>query len=101
MTLAHQYVPEHHSTLEELARSMVDPQAPCRWELRLYSRDYRLATSEVSQQIYTYIIHTGMHACMHIIHTPCNMHALDLEIFISRKIRCNLSFMSSVGIYKL
>lgn len=48
VTLAHQYLPEHHSTLEELARTMVDPQAPCRWELRLYSRDYRLATSEVS-----------------------------------------------------
>ena len=48
VTLAHQYLPEHHSTLEDLARTMVDPQAPARWELRLYSRDYRLAASEVS-----------------------------------------------------
>lgn len=47
VTLAHQYLPEHHSTLEELGRTMVDPQAPSRWELRLYSRDYRLASSEV------------------------------------------------------
>ncbi len=47
LTLAHQYLPEHHSPLEELARSKVDPQAPARWELRLYSRDHRLASSEV------------------------------------------------------
>lgn len=47
VTLSHQYLPEHHATLEDVARSKVDPQAPTRWELRLYSRDHRLASSEV------------------------------------------------------
>ena len=47
VTLSHQYLPEHHTTLEDLARSKVDPQAPSKWELRLYSRDHRLASSEV------------------------------------------------------
>ena len=48
VTLAHQYLPEHHSALGDLARTMIDPQAPSRWEIQLYSRDYRLAASEVS-----------------------------------------------------
>ncbi len=47
MTMAHQYMVEHHAALEELARSKVDPQAPAKWEVRLYSRDHRLASSEV------------------------------------------------------
>jgi len=47
VTLAHQYLPEHHSSLDELARTMIDPQAPSRWEIHLYSRDHRLASSEV------------------------------------------------------
>ena len=60
VTLAHQYLPEHHATLEDLARSKVDPQAPTRWELRLYSRDHRLALSEVTlyTSVETAYIHT-------------------------------------------
>lgn len=49
ITMAHQYLPEHHKTLEDLAMSLVDPTQPAKWEIRLYSRDIRLATSEVSQ----------------------------------------------------
>ena len=48
VTMAHQYLPEHHSSLEELARAKVDPQAPAKWEMRMYSRDHRLGSSEVS-----------------------------------------------------
>ena len=48
LTMSHQYTPEHHTTLEELARSKIDPQAPGKWELRLYSRDPRQGSSEVS-----------------------------------------------------
>ena len=48
ITMAHQYLPEHHASLEELARSKVDPQTPAKWELRLFSRDSRSAASEVS-----------------------------------------------------
>ena len=47
ITMAHQYLPEHHAKLEELATSLVDPALSAKWELRLYSRDIRLATSEV------------------------------------------------------
>ena len=50
VTLSHQYLPEHHSTLEDLARSKIDPQAPTKWELRLYSRDHRMASSEVREK---------------------------------------------------
>ena len=45
--MAHQYPPEHHAKLEELAQALVDPTTHTKWELRLYSRDVRLATSEV------------------------------------------------------
>ena len=48
ITMAHQYLPEHHAALEELAKTKVDPQTPAKWELRLFSRDSRLASSEVS-----------------------------------------------------
>lgn len=51
ITMAHQYLPEHHSVLEELALKHVDPTQPAKWELRLYSRDIRLATSEVSHEM--------------------------------------------------
>ena len=47
VTMAHQYPPEQHDKLDELAQSLVDPHLPAKWELRLYSRDIRLATSEV------------------------------------------------------
>lgn len=57
VTMAHQYLPEHHSSLEELARAKVDPQAPAKWELRLYSRDHRLASSEVYKVLYPYSPH--------------------------------------------
>lgn len=49
ITMAHQYLPEHHKTLDELALSLVDPSQPAKWEIRLYSRDMRLATSEVTE----------------------------------------------------
>ncbi len=48
ITMAHQYPPEHHDKLDELAQGLVDPSLPAKWELRLYSRDIRLATSEVT-----------------------------------------------------
>ena len=48
LTMSHQYNPEHHMMLEEMARAKVDPQAPAKWELRLYSRDQRQASAEVS-----------------------------------------------------
>lgn len=47
ITLAHQYRPDHQSALEALCRK-INPSAPSSWELRLYSRDQRLATAEVS-----------------------------------------------------
>lgn len=47
ITLAHQYRPDHQSALEALCRK-INPAAPSSWELRLYSRDQRLATAEVS-----------------------------------------------------
>ena len=47
ITMAHQYPAEQHSKLEELAQSLVEPTLPAKWELRLYSRDIRLAMSEV------------------------------------------------------
>ena len=50
LTLSHQYTAEHHSTLEELARTKIDPQSPAKWELRLYSRDPRQGSSEVSDE---------------------------------------------------
>ena len=48
LTMSHQYTAEHHAVLEELARSKIDPQSPAKWELRLYSRDQRQMSSEVS-----------------------------------------------------
>ena len=47
ITMAHQYSIEHHVALEEVAKSKVDPQAPAKWEIRLYSRDHRLGSQEV------------------------------------------------------
>ena len=47
ITLAHQYRPDHQTALEALCRK-INPTAPSSWELRLYSRDQRLATAEVS-----------------------------------------------------
>ena len=49
ITMAHQYQPEVHSALDELSLSMVEPSLPTKWELRFYSRDHRLASSEVRQ----------------------------------------------------
>eukprot|EP00731_Ephydatia_muelleri_P012280 Em0006g1174a len=54
VTLAHQYPPEQQAQLEQLALTTVDPTAPVKWELSLYSRDRRLATSEVYKVLYPY-----------------------------------------------
>jgi ubiquitin-associated SH3 domain-containing protein len=47
ITLAHQYPPDLHQRLEKLAQEL-DLKADVRWDFRLYSRDQRLANSEVS-----------------------------------------------------
>ena len=63
LTMSHQYTPEHHTTLEELARTKVDPQSPAKWELRLYSRDPRQESSEVNQH---YDDRTYIHLNVHL-----------------------------------
>lgn len=54
VTLAHQYPIEQQAQLEQLALTTVDPAAPVKWELSLYSRDRRLAVSEVYKVLYPY-----------------------------------------------
>ena len=61
VTMAHQYLPEYHAALEELARSKVDPQTPAKWELQLFSRDSRLASSEVSETVVYTAWFIGLH----------------------------------------
>ncbi|XP_025090980.1 protein UBASH3A homolog isoform X2 [Pomacea canaliculata] len=53
ITLAHQHASEHHPRLEKLAHE-IDLNADVRWDLRLYSRDPRLATSEVRKVVKAY-----------------------------------------------
>jgi hypothetical protein len=46
LTLAYQFLASHQSVLEAMAKK-VNPKAPARWELRIYSRDARMAQGEV------------------------------------------------------
>lgn len=51
MTLAYQFHADQQKTLEALCRK-VEPKAAVKWELRLYSRDPRVGTSEVYRVLY-------------------------------------------------
>ena len=66
ITMAHQYPHEHHAELETMAQALVDPSLPAKWELRLYSRDVRLAASEVN----TYCS-AGAHVHVHVYMVQC------------------------------
>ena len=46
MSLGYQHQPDQHEKLDKLARE-IDLSADCKWEIRLYSRDARLAKQEV------------------------------------------------------
>ena len=46
VSLAYQFVPDVRDHLELLARK-IDLKAPARWDLRLYSRDQRIAHCQV------------------------------------------------------
>ncbi|KAI6655499.1 Protein UBASH3A-like protein isoform X1 [Oopsacas minuta] len=50
LTLAFKFLQEHRQILDQLSKK-INYQAPANWEMRLYSRDPRLANSEV---IYNY-----------------------------------------------
>ena len=52
MTLAYQFHSDQLKTLEALCRK-VDPKAPVKWEMRLYSRDPRVGASEVYRVLYS------------------------------------------------
>jgi len=39
LSLAYGFPPDHHAPLQQLAQTLIDPQAPVSWELRLYQRD--------------------------------------------------------------
>ncbi|WP_204141220.1 hypothetical protein [Halomicronema sp. CCY15110] len=38
LSLAYGFDHTHHTTLQELAQTLIDPQSPVEWELRLYER---------------------------------------------------------------
>lgn len=46
MSLAYRFADEHQAVIEDLA-SKIDASAKCKWELRVYSRDRRVASHEV------------------------------------------------------
>ncbi|XP_065183653.1 ecdysteroid-phosphate phosphatase-like [Sycon ciliatum] len=52
MTLAYQFHSDQQKTLETLCRK-VKPDAPGKWELRLYSRDPRVGSAEVYRVLYS------------------------------------------------
>ncbi|GAB6021281.1 hypothetical protein CHUAL_003900 [Chamberlinius hualienensis] len=54
LTLAYQFEPEHYVVLNELAQA-INTGAPAGWELRLYSRDSRIAGREVHRVIYSHV----------------------------------------------
>lgn len=51
LTLAYQFLASHQSVLEAMAKK-VNPKAPARWELRIYSRDARMAQGELYQVLF-------------------------------------------------
>lgn len=51
LTLAYQFPPEAYHELADLVQS-IDFSSACNWELRLYSRDTRLATKQVHRVIF-------------------------------------------------
>ncbi|XP_050410576.1 ecdysteroid-phosphate phosphatase [Patella vulgata] len=53
ITCAYQYKPEHHETLMKLAKE-INVQAEARWSIRLYSRDPKIAHSEVRRVLRPY-----------------------------------------------
>lgn len=53
MSLGYQHQPDQHEKLDKLARE-IDLSADCKWEIRLYSRDARLAKQEVRRVVKAY-----------------------------------------------
>lgn len=51
LTLAYQFAPTHYNCLANLVESL-ETTHPASWELRLYSRDARLATRQVYKVLY-------------------------------------------------
>lgn len=47
LTLAYQFQSEHFEILKELAETIIDTNMQAFWEVRLYSRDSRVAGKKV------------------------------------------------------
>uniref|UniRef100_UPI00398E7460 ubiquitin-associated and SH3 domain-containing protein A-like n=1 Tax=Pristiophorus japonicus TaxID=55135 RepID=UPI00398E7460 len=54
LTLSHKFLPQHHCTLEEMARSIMLGLS-CHWTAALYSRDMRFVHYQILRALYPYI----------------------------------------------
>lgn len=66
LTLAYQFQSEHFETLKQLAENMIDTNLQAFWEVRLYSRDSRVAGKKVFEFIFK--IYLAMYFFLHFFY---------------------------------